>query len=236
MTRISIIMAALAAASVALGGVVPLDPHSEEPLREQIARAVQSGPTTAPTTAQSMMADVDQQLAAIDREVQRVRALGEPAKPRADRLQRRLNELRERRNGKAFPTSDQPELHMVVVHGNPAEANKHLPPAQRRRQFKAARTPVTVEVQPIGRPIVLVVCSYGPTQWDVRIANDANVKRVIVGGYETQQITGVPENVPVEVHTYEGPRRSAHHFYTMGRGTEGHDAAMAKLRAQIGRA
>src|SRR5688500_18365704 len=106
-----------------------------------------------------------------------------------------------------------------------------MPPAQRRRQFKAARTPVTVEVQPIGRPIVLVVCSYGPTQWDVRIANDANVKRVIVGGYETQQVTGAPENVPVEVHTYEGPRRSAHHFYTMGPGTEGHDAAMAKLRA-----
>jgi hypothetical protein len=213
-SRFVMLAVAFATASASWGRVIPLDPDSQEPTHDQITRALKT-PTTGPTTRESLRAEADAKLAAIEREVARLRTLGDRGAARADALERKLRDLRDRRDGKIV-MDDRPELHVVNVQTFDRRSDTSLTPKQRRRQFKVTAGPIVVEVQPTGRPIVLAICSPGPTKWDLRIAKDANVKRVLVGGYDIQQITGVPEGIPVEIHTYEGTPRSENYFFRFG--------------------
>jgi hypothetical protein len=242
----SMIAVTLVAATLAAGDVTPLDPNSTEPLVQQISRSATRSSSLTSAAAAAMAArnapspaavatTVDAQFAAIDKEVARLRALGEPARARADMLARRVAEVRALQDANGVASDAQPELHVVGVYGNDARINNAgpatLPAAQRRRLWKTGRASVVVEVQSIGRPIVLAVCAYSRVTWELHIAKDANVQRVIVGGYEQQDISGVPDGIPVEKHTCVGDVRSPNFFYTYGAGTEAHAQAVARLRA-----
>jgi RNA polymerase sigma factor (sigma-70 family) len=57
--------------------------------------------------------------------------------------------------------------------------------------------PVEVEVRPTPRPVVLVLSSYLSAVWNVKIADQARVRLVIVGGSDPHEIDGLPAHVPV---------------------------------------
>ena len=231
-TRIAMIAVVVAAASaaVAAGGVKPLDPNAQDPLHHQIMRATQ-GERPAPAIAaaeEAVLAEVDAKLSSIETEVARLRAMGESGRARAETLDRRLAVLRDRREGKAIVNDAKPELHVVGVYeGAPAPGAEALPPAQRRRQRPGPQSAV-VEVQATGRPIVLAICASERVHWVVRMAKDANVQKVFVGGYHEQDVEGIPDGIPLEKHTYDG--KSAHYFSAYGKESDGYFEAIERLR------
>jgi predicted esterase len=58
-------------------------------------------------------------------------------------------------------------------------------------------TRATVEVRPTGQPIVLALAASMEALWDVKVAEGAQVKAVIIGGGYEQEAEGIPAGVPV---------------------------------------
>jgi predicted esterase len=54
---------------------------------------------------------------------------------------------------------------------------------------------------------VLTLASYSSVLWNVRIADEARVKAVIIGGYSEQEVEGVPARIPIVYRTYSPSRR-----------------------------
>jgi RNA polymerase sigma factor (sigma-70 family) len=73
------------------------------------------------------------------------------------------------------------ELHVVGIAG----------PEHIRQQ------PVEVSVTPTARPIVLVLASYHNAVWNLKVADKADVRAIILGGYFEQEIVGVPATAPL---------------------------------------
>jgi RNA polymerase sigma factor (sigma-70 family) len=57
--------------------------------------------------------------------------------------------------------------------------------------------PVDVEVRPTRRPVVLVLSSYLSAVWNLKVADKARVRLVIVGGFLPQEIDGLPPGIPL---------------------------------------
>jgi predicted esterase len=74
------------------------------------------------------------------------------------------------------------------------------------------RSTVDVEVRPIGKPVVLVLTSYMEVRWNVKVAEGARVKAVIVGGWFEQEIEGLPNTIPV-VYRAANPSGRKDYFY-----------------------
>lgn len=203
--------------------VQPIDPASTQPLYQQI-----NTPVARPTTAESRKAiqsEIDRKLAAIEREVARLRAIGEPARARADAMQQRLRDVRASQDPTRVAAGGLPELHVVGI-----QQGKPSGPVGRRGQRPWGPGVAVVEVQDTGGPIILAVCAYERVKWDVRLADGAKVQKVLVGGYHAQQLSGIPEGVPVEKHFHEADRRSATFFFTFGPASGNHDEALQRLR------
>src|SRR5438128_10757109 len=64
----------------------------------------------------------------------------------------------------------------------------------------------------VSKPVVLALTSYFPALWDVKVANGARLKAVIVGGWFEQEIEGVPAGVPV-VYRAANPAGRKDYFY-----------------------
>jgi hypothetical protein len=130
------------------------------------------------------------QLATLGHEAARLRDAGDAAA--ADALEKRVRHFRDRLAGKAAAEGDGPELHVVGVYEGP-------PAGGVRRGFD--EHPVgaaSVEVGPTDRPVVLALCAYEPVKWSVKIADGATVRKVILSGYNDQQVEGLPPAVPME--------------------------------------
>lgn len=78
-------------------------------------------------------------------------------------------------------------------------------PGGAQRGFRMHPTgTVTVKVnRPATRPVVLVLTSYEPVQWNID-APQGTVLRVITSGYYKQQVTGLDKDVPVASSSHEG--------------------------------
>lgn len=61
---------------------------------------------------------------------------------------------------------------------------------------------VFVQVQPTDDPIVLVLSGYFGAQWNVEIADGADVRQIIVPGYFEHSVVGVSDEIPIEYITY----------------------------------
>ncbi len=72
--------------------------------------------------------------------------------------------------------------------------------------------PVVVEVRPTNRPIVLALSSYGSVFWNLKIAEGAQVKAVILGGYYEQEIEGIPAGT-LFAHRAYFPTRNRDYFW-----------------------
>src|SRR5262249_53342543 len=76
--------------------------------------------------------------------------------------------------------------------------------------------PVDVEVQSTVKPVVLVLTSRGSVLWKLRFADSARLKAVILGGWDEQDIEGVPAGIPVIHRTYrpdDGSRHQEGYFW-----------------------
>lgn len=78
---------------------------------------------------------------------------------------------------------------------------------------------VYVDVSDTSRPIVLAFTAYDKTHWKVRMSPGVDVKRVILGGYHAQRISGVSNKTPIEVFTYDSTScplcaQSGRYFYS----------------------
>ncbi len=96
---------------------------------------------------------------------------------------------------------------------------------------------VTVHVS-AGRPMVLALMSYEPVLWKIEGAS-SNLQQVVLAGYDSQQIAGVPASVPVIVQTSKasscpGCVRKAGYFYSYDESKPEHGPAISKLEALTG--
>ena len=247
MQRIGIILSTVLWSSLAGADVKPLDPNSEEALGQQINRAAgRLAPTTNPAARReaaaveasaARAAELDAKFDAIQREVARLRALGAAGQGRADALERELQAVRGRRDARGVIKGTEPELHVVGVYEGlpPGDANQAAPatqPRQRRRENLKGRGAAVVDVQPTGRPIVLVLCAYEPVAWDVRVAKDVDLRKVIVSGYYEPTVAGLRAETPLELSSHERGGEGGY-FFTYGKESDGHEA-MAKINNRTG--
>lgn len=84
---------------------------------------------------------------------------------------------------------------------NPNEHELHVIGIYGAKKLKE-NAPVEVEVQPTTKPIVLVLTSYFSVEWKLKLAPGAKLRKVILSGYNQQNITGVPAEVPIARSSY----------------------------------
>lgn len=62
---------------------------------------------------------------------------------------------------------------------------------------------VKVNVSDKSSPLVLALNAYNYVTWIINADRGVEINKVILIGYHTQKISGLPADVPVEVYTYE---------------------------------
>ncbi len=82
-----------------------------------------------------------------------------------------------------------------------------------------------------GRPIVLALGAYEPSIWNIRTASSTKVVGVLVSGYHTQMVVGLPQEVPVLNVSYESKSPCGYFYLTR----ENASQADASLRKILGR-
>ncbi len=105
---------------------------------------------------------------------------------------------------------------------------------------------VDVQVLETGRPTVLILNAYQPTEWLVGLAEGAEVAGVVLSGFGRQKLTGLPGDLPVLIHTAAqfnaacwdgglGPRvildeaRDAQHGLALAQATVGQAADLVQV-------
>jgi hypothetical protein len=90
------------------------------------------------------------------------------------------------------------DLHTIGIYGQEASGDDR----------------VYVTVKNTGRPMVIVLCSYMETQWNVTIEPGAEVRQLIASGWFEQEITAPKEIKEIPVHIVVGSSsRDAKHFW-----------------------
>ena len=73
-------------------------------------------------------------------------------------------------------------------------------------------TTVDVLVNSPGSPVALMLGNYEPTAWNIGWTKGTRIVAVLVGGYHSQHVTGLPDGVPLIVSTHDN-RGSCGYFY-----------------------
>ncbi|HWQ95062.1 MAG TPA: hypothetical protein VN418_06160 [Gammaproteobacteria bacterium] len=69
--------------------------------------------------------------------------------------------------------------------------------------YEARAKEVVVNITDDTRPVVLALTAYDKTLWKVNLKDGVKLKRIILAGYHSQHVTGLPPNTPIEVYTYD---------------------------------
>ena len=94
-------------------------------------------------------------------------------------------------------------------------------------------TPVDVEVRATKKPIVLALTSYKSILWRLKVAKDANLKAIIIGGYYEHESEGIPEGIPVVFKTYFPSRNRDYFFGWEAEPSSNFSADYFKMLAQL---
>jgi hypothetical protein len=175
---------------------VPTGEAAEKvPARIPLPRSLRE-PTLA--TFRARKADIEQ-------EADRLRRAGD--RERAAEYERRLRAFRDRLTGPyPEPERDDAEVHVVGIHVGAKVPGRRSGLAE-------------VEVTYTARPITLVLCAYNPIRWVVRMKKGARLREVVVAGYHTQEVVGLPGKTPVRYRVHEGTGQRDY-FYAERRGDE----------------
>lgn len=141
-------------------------------------------------TVSSLSASLTGKFSDIDREIARLQTSGESQA--AVKLAKTLSAFKEQFAGKPITsTPENAEVHVVGVY-------EGMLPGGKAREFRQHPSgEATVDIQYTSAPIILVLCAYEPVKWTVKSGKDVKFKRVILGGYYKQEITGLPDNVEI---------------------------------------
>lgn len=103
-----------------------------------------------------------------------------------------------------------PELHVIGVYEGTDPDNGLSEHSNCCRQGMVTPTgksksggQVIVNVSITNKPIILAFTAYDKTKWIVRPENGVVIEKVILGGYHSQSIEGLPQNTPIEVYTHD---------------------------------
>jgi hypothetical protein len=173
-----------------------------------------------PQSEESLRAQVQEKLSAIERETQRLQQLGD--KNDADALAATLKALRDKVEGKDAPApTDLPEVHVVGLYEGTFPDGP--------RKFGHA----TVDLQVTDRPVILVLCAYEPIRWTLRLADGVKIERLILAGNGEQELAQALPKVPVEKHTRKAGG-SPNAFHTHREDHEGYPEAQRIVRQLTG--
>jgi hypothetical protein len=78
---------------------------------------------------------------------------------------------------------------------------------------------VVVNVSDDSGPIVLALTAYNRTLWKVSLASGVKLTKVVLGGYHTQRVSGIPAETPIETYTHDPSPcercwQGSEHFYS----------------------
>jgi hypothetical protein len=98
---------------------------------------------------------------------------------------------------------------------------------------------ITVYLNRTTAPLVIALMAYEPIRWKIVLRPGVDLRKIILGGYHGQDIEGLPDSVPVDVHSYESSpclncSRQSDYFYAYETNSREYIAAMGKLEALTG--
>lgn len=96
---------------------------------------------------------------------------------------------------------------------------------------KNASNDVIVNVK--NKPIILVLTSYEPVVWKIKITAKTKIAGVILGGYYNQAILGISKSIPVLNYTYT--QNNCGHFYLSDRLDSEQVASIEKIQEITGK-
>lgn len=84
--------------------------------------------------------------------------------------------------------------------GRPSAPN---PSIECHRNYAGTRAEkeVAVHVSDDSRPMVLALTAYDTTVWKVTLKEGVKLTKVILGGYHSQRVSGIPLETPIETYT-----------------------------------
>lgn len=98
---------------------------------------------------------------------------------------------------------------------------------------------IAVSVTRSHAPIALVLMSYEPVIWQLSVASNSRIVKIILAGYYGQDIQGAPAGVPIEARTYEASlckscSRQGDYFYAYKQDSSEFENASRKLLSITG--
>ncbi|QDU97706.1 HEAT repeat domain-containing protein [Lignipirellula cremea] len=150
---------------------------------------VQADPPEEREWPQDISADFRKDLGRIEKEIARLRTIGEVEK--ADKMSAKFERTVAQFTG-PFQVNDpeSPTVHAFSVYRG--TVNAKAPQVQNRAQGT-----VTVKVQAIGQPCVLVLAGYDPVKWTIELEEGAEVQKIFLSGYHPQELASTPEGAEV---------------------------------------
>jgi len=84
---------------------------------------------------------------------------------------------------------------------------------------KHAEKEILINVSDDSIPIVLALTAYDRTLWKVSLKRGVKLSKVILAGYHSQRVSGIPSDTPIETYTYDPSPcehcwQSAKYFYS----------------------
>lgn len=116
------------------------------------------------------------------------------------------------------------EVHVVGLYEGCDAVHGH----GRKRQAGTAELRVARK----GKHLTIVLCSYEPVAWTVKIDPDVSVERVILSGYYDQSVAGLPKGARLVRTSYSSGDRD--YFYAYRPGDEAYARMASAVRALTG--
>ena len=73
--------------------------------------------------------------------------------------------------------------------------------------INSSKNAIAVKVQRKNKPIILALSAYEPINWNVTIEPGAVIEKIIINGYEKQNVSGI-NGIPIEEYSYKGTGNS----------------------------
>jgi hypothetical protein len=167
---------------------------------QRVPQPVQRAPDPDSEARARMMLGVLEQEAA---------RLGKEGKPKAaTELSAKVARWQDELAGRELAVRAEPELHLVGVY---AGLFPNGP-----KKFGTAKVQVDIK----DRPVVLVLSAYESVRWELTVGEGVKVERIILMGYQEQEVVGAPAGVVVERHDRGSPGSSPPYVYAYAEGDQ----------------
>ena len=119
-----------------------------------------------------------------------------------------------------------PALHVIGVYEGQTPAgtddrpwwtHHSNPPSSTAENYQEKE--ITVKISDDTKPIILALTAYDKTLWKVSLKEGVKLIKVILAGYHSQRVTGIPPETPIEAYTHipspcEQCWQSGEYFYS----------------------